>query len=655
MLIKSLTFIKKHFYKVVFVFTGLVSLIWFLVRVIPKPSRAEYPCQKAAFPIASAFMLWAISAISSITIAQKARRFFMQSKYRLALGFSIIAALSVLITFSFQPAVNAVANVIAQNDVEPVQRFTPDILDELPAKVAMVQSSKSNVDNLTYSDIATMVQQAVEAAGGLNDIINDGDVVVLKPNMLKPPTNTSDLPFNGVVTDVNVLKAVAKMVRALNPNGTILLMEGTAAQSTADYFDHCGWSDIAEIDEFIAFEEASGDWHEFDADELTTVSLHDTISRYPDNMKPNNSRELYFNKQYFNADVIISLPCLKNHYQAEVTGAVKNIAQGCTPSTIYGVEGKFGTNDNWANLRNSYLDHTSTWVHKWLHDFYAARPVDFAIMDGLQGVEKGPGGGRGGSNLAATQKNMRLILASKDPVALDAIASLAMQQDPQKVNYLVYLHNDKIGVVDPALIELVSDKTIPTVRKKFDLSNAETGIGVSLFSKTTSTDYQLTATPLSGEVNLKVTNADTDLARLTIWFDNDATKKYIVGSFNDVTIALNDFTITDGKLHVLFEDIYLNRIQKDYTVDINASELVLSDNNWKLYPNPTTEFINIELPDEYQNSQVIIADMQGREVIAHQMQGKHHSLNVSELAHEQYVVRIINNKNIIAAKTLIKQ
>lgn len=38
--------------------SGLVALIWFLVRVIPKPSRAGYPCQRAAFPVASGFVLW---------------------------------------------------------------------------------------------------------------------------------------------------------------------------------------------------------------------------------------------------------------------------------------------------------------------------------------------------------------------------------------------------------------------------------------------------------------------------------------------------------------------------------------------------------------------------------------------------------------------
>lgn len=39
------------------IFGGL-ALLWFLVRVIPKPSRASYPCQRATFPVASGFIVW---------------------------------------------------------------------------------------------------------------------------------------------------------------------------------------------------------------------------------------------------------------------------------------------------------------------------------------------------------------------------------------------------------------------------------------------------------------------------------------------------------------------------------------------------------------------------------------------------------------------
>ena len=44
--------------------SGVLALLWFLVRVIPKPSRASYPCQRAAFPVASAFVVWLCGALA---------------------------------------------------------------------------------------------------------------------------------------------------------------------------------------------------------------------------------------------------------------------------------------------------------------------------------------------------------------------------------------------------------------------------------------------------------------------------------------------------------------------------------------------------------------------------------------------------------------
>ena len=49
--------------RIFFPVASLAALIWFLVRVIPKPSRAFYPCQRLATPIASGFIVWLISSI----------------------------------------------------------------------------------------------------------------------------------------------------------------------------------------------------------------------------------------------------------------------------------------------------------------------------------------------------------------------------------------------------------------------------------------------------------------------------------------------------------------------------------------------------------------------------------------------------------------
>jgi hypothetical protein len=70
--------------KWLFPIAGLVSLIWFLVRVVPKPSRAAYPCQRAAAPMASAFAVWFLGVVVSVWAARKGRHYFGRSRYVIA-------------------------------------------------------------------------------------------------------------------------------------------------------------------------------------------------------------------------------------------------------------------------------------------------------------------------------------------------------------------------------------------------------------------------------------------------------------------------------------------------------------------------------------------------------------------------------------------
>jgi len=60
---------------------GLASLIWFLIRVVPKPSRATYPCQRAAYPLASGFIIWLFGLGVSTAVFRKARISFSRSRY----------------------------------------------------------------------------------------------------------------------------------------------------------------------------------------------------------------------------------------------------------------------------------------------------------------------------------------------------------------------------------------------------------------------------------------------------------------------------------------------------------------------------------------------------------------------------------------------
>ena len=63
----------KSIQKTYFIIAGIIALFWFLVRVIPKPSRASYPCQRLAFPIASGFIIWmSVNILSFISIKKLA-------------------------------------------------------------------------------------------------------------------------------------------------------------------------------------------------------------------------------------------------------------------------------------------------------------------------------------------------------------------------------------------------------------------------------------------------------------------------------------------------------------------------------------------------------------------------------------------------------
>jgi hypothetical protein len=50
---------------------GLLALVWFLIRVVPKPSRATYPCQRVAMPLASGFVAWLVVLVGSVTLFRR--------------------------------------------------------------------------------------------------------------------------------------------------------------------------------------------------------------------------------------------------------------------------------------------------------------------------------------------------------------------------------------------------------------------------------------------------------------------------------------------------------------------------------------------------------------------------------------------------------
>jgi hypothetical protein len=86
--------------RIMLVLMGIASTVWFLVRVIPKPSRASYPCMRATAPLMSGFVIYVLS-LSGIALAMKkafrnisASRYLTSAIWFVLTGLFLIAGLT---------------------------------------------------------------------------------------------------------------------------------------------------------------------------------------------------------------------------------------------------------------------------------------------------------------------------------------------------------------------------------------------------------------------------------------------------------------------------------------------------------------------------------------------------------------------------------
>lgn len=174
----------------------------------------------------------------------------------------------------------------------------------------------------------------------------------------------------------------------------------------------------------------------------------------------------------YEADALICIPVVKNHWNAVVTGAIKNISIGGAPPRIYG-------NSNSDIGRNNMVNHASSNLHDWIVDYFSCIPADFVVMDGLQGLQNGPlPSVNNNAALGSHQKNLRCILASKDALAIDVVEANIVGWDYTTVPYLVKLN--EIGQVgskpngrviqlrgNPKDIIVLGNKTIDDIRGNY--------------------------------------------------------------------------------------------------------------------------------------------------------------------------------------------
>jgi len=637
--LSSLFYTKKTRNLILFV-VGFVATAWFLIRVIPKPSRATYPCQQAAYPFASAFVIWLSGIFASSYVFVNAKRKWRKARYILAtILFFAAGAIFIATTTSIKNSTAVAKAYMLTSDLfgTSINQINYDLkLDSTvitpAAFVGAVKSEQANAADIDFDEIRDMLEVTIELAGGLDGIISNGDTVILKPNLVAGYDGTASgsqlqPEVNGMTTDHRVMQALVNIIRDLNPDGTIFIMEGSAAGSTENNMAILEYDQISGINGLLCLEDICGDWGDTNSVYLQGFSLPPEQVLYP---AANNT--YWVNKIYYNADVLISVPVLKNHYCTGTTGGIKNVGIGSTPATIYAV---------YPELLRIQIDHATaplTNLHYFIHDYYMCRPVDFVVVDGLQGLQNGPASNSGIPNISMDQMNMRLIMASADPVAIDAVGSLLTGQDPEQITHLSTLHNDEMGCCDARLIR-VNGIMVGDEKKAFDIWSFGAS---STYSDFDPPAFSIDNSYIAGEQIFFSLSVDDEVSKVEVAVDGEYLDQIVIDSFEGFYIDLGDHVIGPGtEVTVYAYDRYLNYSSDNvlnFSIEDNSNQSAELSASLKVYPNPAGNEISVYI-EGYDISEIAIYSSGGRKMLSKKPDGN--KIDISSLPPGMYIVEVM--------------
>jgi hypothetical protein len=141
---------------------GILSTLWFLIRVIPKPSRAQYPCMQICAPFMSGFVIQITTIAGSVFSYRQFHRDFLKTRFFSAYLFLILAITAWLIAFSI-PSGIILAHPVYKNAADyPPNQPVGTAIGIFPGRVVWIWDSTST--NFSCSNSANN-----------NGIIDPGD------------------------------------------------------------------------------------------------------------------------------------------------------------------------------------------------------------------------------------------------------------------------------------------------------------------------------------------------------------------------------------------------------------------------------------------------------------------------------------------------
>jgi len=254
----------------------------------------------------------------------------------------------------------------------------------------------SKVAKVRFTHYGHSIARALDLIGAGERLPREG-LIILKPNL----TNSSPPP---VTTDVRAVEAVYEYCRA-HTDAEIAIGEGAGTGRTDDVYRALGYADLAKRRGIRLI----------DFDEAESIELQNPDALYLKSFHlPRIVQEAF----------LVSIPVLKDHSFTKTTLSLKNMF-GLAPRKHYG-----------GSWNKSKLHSPST--DESVVDVCLYRKPDLSIVDATVALK--------GSHLAGSKKEIDLILAGFDPVAVDAVGSRLLGHDPQWISYLT-LAEGRLGTM----------------------------------------------------------------------------------------------------------------------------------------------------------------------------------------------------------------
>lgn len=185
-------------------------------------------------------------------------------------------------------------------------------------------------------------------------------------------------------------------------------------------------------------------------DRLKDLSLgfvdlnHDDVATVPLASRFMGLADLALPAELLEADLVVSMPKLKTHHYAGMTGALKNLF-GTVPGAVYGWPKNLL---HWRGIDNAIVDLAAT-----------IRP-GLAIVDGVVGME-------GDGPIMGTARHVGCVVMGQDLVAVDATCARIMGLEPEKIPYL-RMAGEFLGYTSLASIHQVAEP-LSRFRTRFEL------------------------------------------------------------------------------------------------------------------------------------------------------------------------------------------